>query len=198
MRDEQEDWRGGRGREWASRDWSRSSWGPSDWSRGDWRRPEWDRGDRVRGDWRDDWRGAGGYGSGGHINTSSSGSGYGAGGFAAGYGGYGAWGHDRGQYAGRGPRSYQRTDERIREDLCERLTEHGFIDASDLDVRVQNGEVTLSGSVNDRWAKRAAEDIADSVWGVKDVHNEIRIAQGERLDGRDEPQRPNARGTWAA
>ena len=61
IRDEHEDWRGGRARDWGSSDWRRSSWGPPDWSRGDWRRPEWDRGDRVRGDWGGgDWRGEGG------------------------------------------------------------------------------------------------------------------------------------------
>ena len=218
MRDEHEEWRGGQSRDWAARDWGRSSWGPPDWSRGDWRRPEWDRGDRARGDWRRDWRGEGargqsdwsrgpderelarewgfiegrgGYGSGGHINvnTGYSSNAYGAGGFSSSYG--------RGEHAGRGPRNYQRTDDRIREDLCERLTEHSHIDASDLDIRVQNGEVTLTGTVSDRWAKRTAEDIADGVSGVKEVHNEIRVTQGqERPEDRDDANR--RRGTWAA
>ncbi len=35
--------------------------------------------------------------------------------------------------------------------------------------------VTLSGTVHDRMEKRRAEDIADSVLGVKDVQNQIRI-----------------------
>jgi hypothetical protein len=84
-----------------------------------------------------------------------------------------------GPYTGRGPRGYQRSDERIREDVCERLTQHGQIDASDIDVQVADGVVTLSGSVDKRQAKRMAEDLAESVSGVKDVQNQIRIQQGQ-------------------
>ena len=86
---------------------------------------------------------------------------------------------DVGPYAGRGPRGYRRSDERIHEELCERLTRHGRIDASDLDIRVQNGEVTLSGTVEDRDAKRLAEDVAESVFGVRDVNNQIKVHRSE-------------------
>jgi osmotically-inducible protein OsmY len=81
----------------------------------------------------------------------------------------------RGRYAGRGPRGYQRSDERIREDLNERLTAHDMIDATDIECRVQNGEVTLTGFVDSRAAKRAAEDLAEDVSGVREVHNQLRI-----------------------
>ncbi|MBI4471311.1 MAG: BON domain-containing protein [Acidobacteria bacterium] len=80
-----------------------------------------------------------------------------------------------GPFAGRGPRNYARTDDRIREDIIERLTEHPLIDAYDIEVSVQNGEVTLSGNVDNRQMKRMAEDTAEDVWGVKDVHNSIRV-----------------------
>src|SRR5262245_32238876 len=39
-----------------------------------------------------------------------------------------------GPHAGRGPRGYRRSDDRIREDVCDRLCEHGFVDASDIEV----------------------------------------------------------------
>ncbi len=89
----------------------------------------------------------------------------------------------RGRHAGRGPRGYQRGDERIREEVCERLADHPDIDASEMEVAVENGEVTLSGTVEDRWMKRMAEDTADSVSGVRDVHNHLRVQQtsGTRL-----------------
>ena len=113
--------------------------------------------------------------------------------------GYGAWGRERGQFAGRGPRNYQRSDERIREDLCERFTEHDALDASDIEVRVQNCEVTLTGTVHDRWARRMAEDVAEGVSGVKQVHNQIRVEDQERQETRDEQNRSGPqRGTWAA
>lgn len=82
-----------------------------------------------------------------------------------------------GPHAGRGPRGYQRSDERIREDVNERLTDHPDIDASEIEVRVDNGEVTLIGAVEDRRTKRLAEDVAESVSGVRDVHNQLRIGQ---------------------
>ncbi|MBZ5581426.1 MAG: BON domain-containing protein, partial [Acidobacteriia bacterium] len=36
---------------------------------------------------------------------------------------------------------------------------------------------TLAGSVEDRSAKRLAEDLAASVSGVKDVHNQLRLSR---------------------
>jgi hypothetical protein len=84
-----------------------------------------------------------------------------------------------GPHVGRGPRGYQRTDDRIREDVCERLTQHGRIDASDIEVTVAQGEVTLRGRVDSRDAKRQAEAVAESVSGVRDVRNELRAASRE-------------------
>ncbi|WP_368563851.1 BON domain-containing protein [Pseudoxanthomonas sp. UTMC 1351] len=81
----------------------------------------------------------------------------------------------QGRYQGRGPRNYTRSDERITEELNERLTDDADIDAGDITVRVSNGMVTLEGTVEDRWMKHRAEDIADSCSGVKDVTNSIRV-----------------------
>jgi BON domain len=81
----------------------------------------------------------------------------------------------RGPYVGYGPRGYRRTDERIFEDLCERLTEHGDIDATDIEVTVSGGEATLSGTVATRSQKRLAEDVVDRISGVTEVHNQLRI-----------------------
>ena len=89
----------------------------------------------------------------------------------------------QGQYSGRGPRNYKRQDSRIEEDINEQLTRHAMIDATDIEVHVQNGEVTLRGHVDSRGAKRLAEDIAESTFGVKDVDNQIKI-QHEETPGR--------------
>jgi osmotically-inducible protein OsmY len=77
-------------------------------------------------------------------------------------------------FRGRGPKGYRRSDERIREDVNDRLTDHAYLDASDIDVSVKEGEVTLSGKVFDRTDKRLAEDVAESVTGVKNVQNNLR------------------------
>lgn len=82
----------------------------------------------------------------------------------------------RGPFAGRGPRGYRRSDERIREEVNDRLTDHGDIDASDIEVNVIEGEVVLEGFVDSRQTKRLAEDLAESVSGVRDVINHLRVA----------------------
>jgi hypothetical protein len=81
-----------------------------------------------------------------------------------------------GPHRGRGPRGYQRSNERIHEEVCDRLEAHGHVDASQIDVKVENGEVTLTGTVSDRRTKRLAESVAESVRGVVDVHNQLRLA----------------------
>jgi hypothetical protein len=78
-------------------------------------------------------------------------------------------------FRGRGPKGYNRPDERIREEASERLRDHSFIDASDIEVTVEDGEITLAGTVSDRRVKRLAEDVVEQVTGVHDVHNRLRI-----------------------
>jgi osmotically-inducible protein OsmY len=80
-------------------------------------------------------------------------------------------------YAGRGPSGYRRSDERIREDVNERLTEDPYLDATNIEVSVSNSEVTLTGLVDGRHDKRRAGDLAESVSGVMDVNNQLRINQ---------------------
>lgn len=88
-----------------------------------------------------------------------------------------------GPFAGRGPRGYKRSDDRIREELNDRLTAHGFIDATDIECSVHNGEVTLSGFVDSPDSKRAAEIVAEGVLGVlHDVHNHLRIRSPENAE----------------
>ncbi len=82
-----------------------------------------------------------------------------------------------GGHRGRGPKGYQRSDARILEDVNDRLTEDPHLDASEIEVRVENREVTLAGTVNSRSEKRHAEDLAESVSGVAHVQNNLRIQQ---------------------
>ena len=79
------------------------------------------------------------------------------------------------EHRGRGPRGYKRSDARIAEDINDRLTDDAYIDASDIDVSVKDGEVTLSGMVSRRDDKRRAEDLAESILGVGHVQNNLRV-----------------------
>lgn len=74
-----------------------------------------------------------------------------------------------------GPKGYQRSDTRIREDLCERLMRARHIDSSDVTVEVTDAKVVLSGTVPHRGMKHAIEDIADACLGVRDVENRIQV-----------------------
>src|SRR4030081_2128258 len=83
----------------------------------------------------------------------------------------------QGPHRGRGPRGYVRSPARIYEDLCDRLTDNPFIDASDIEVTVAGPEVTLTGTVRDRIALRQAQAIAEEVAGVSHVHNRLLIRE---------------------
>jgi hypothetical protein len=160
---------------------------------------------------------SGGYGqgtSGGYAASGVYGGYHGLSGGYAGYGqgssGYSPTGPDRdrfgsqrdqgfrsrdfrGGFAGRGPKGYKRTDERVREDVCDRLSQDDEVDASDISVRVENGEVTLEGSTETRRQKHRAEEIAADVAGVSDVHNNVRVRKSmlselkDKVTGDDEP-----------
>jgi hypothetical protein len=133
------------------------------------REPDWE--ERYQGDFgtgsSDDWGAPGwrdGYGGRGGRTRQ------------VGYGQFGATPRPEGSFSGRGPRGYRRGDDRIREDVCDRLCDHPGIDAGEVDVSIRDGEVTLQGSVSDRWMKRMAEDVAEGVQGVRQVHNHLRVA----------------------
>ncbi len=89
----------------------------------------------------------------------------------------------RGPHRGKGPKGWQRSDERIREDVNDRLTASPEVDATEIEVSVSNGEVTLNGTVTGRLAKRLAEDLAETAPGVSDVHNRLHLSASERRAG---------------
>jgi hypothetical protein len=78
---------------------------------------------------------------------------------------------------GRGPKGFRRPDERIHEDLCARMAAHPALDASEIDVRITDGDVVLDGTVRSRSERRLAEAMAESVGGVRDIRNNLRLAQ---------------------
>jgi osmotically-inducible protein OsmY len=85
-------------------------------------------------------------------------------------------------YQGRGPKGYRRSDDRIKEDVNDRLSE-GYLDATEIDVSVSGSEVVLTGTVNSRTDKRRAEDIAEHVAGVTNVENRLRVRDRQQVGG---------------
>ncbi|WP_437555519.1 BON domain-containing protein [Sorangium sp. So ce367] len=63
----------------------------------------------------------------------------------------------------------------MREDICDQISDQPDLDASDVEVKVQSGEVILSGTVRERRFKHQLEALAERISGVVDVRNEIRL-----------------------
>lgn len=78
-----------------------------------------------------------------------------------------------------GPKGYQRSDERIRDDICDRLAGAPTLDVRHVSVEVGSGVVTLTGTVRDRGQKYLIEDISEEVFGVGEVQNHIRVERGQ-------------------
>jgi osmotically-inducible protein OsmY len=83
-------------------------------------------------------------------------------------------------HRGRGPANYKRSDERILEDACDKLTQDWGVDARNIQVTVQGGEVTLDGTVENRNQKRRAEDVVHDISGVTHVQNNLRAQESSR------------------
>ena len=81
--------------------------------------------------------------------------------------------------ARRGPKGYERSDERLKEDISERMYASDDYDCSDVTVEVSGGKVTLDGSVSDRYSKYMIEEMVDSIAGVKEVDNRLRVSRGD-------------------
>ena len=114
------------------------------------------------------------YGGGGYDQVSGVGSSYrGGGGHAT--GDYPSGMEGQRSYRGLGPQTYKRSDDRIRDDVCERLTDDPRIDASNVTIDVNQGTVTLNGSVPERHMRYAAEDLVDDALGVESINNQLRV-----------------------
>jgi len=90
------------------------------------------------------------------------------------------WGSDSsssfGNHSGKGPKGYKRSDERIKEEISDLLTSHHEVDPSEVEIKVSNCDVTLTGTVNSRYEKRMIEDLVQQIQGVSDVTNQLRVS----------------------
>jgi osmotically-inducible protein OsmY len=78
-------------------------------------------------------------------------------------------------FRGFGPKGFTISDDQIREEVCEVLTRDSFIDASEIDVEVNNGCVILKGHVDSRQTKSLAELTTEGLNGVHDVVNLLKF-----------------------
>ena len=160
--------------------WNRG--GQSEWESG--RGERWGQGHGERSGQGREWEGSGrssfgGYGTGGSGSGRTESGSFGDTG-AYGGGAGNSWG--RQSFSGRGPKDYKRSDDRIREEISDRLTDDHHVDATEISVQVQGGEVTLTGTVPSRDQKRRAEDLAESISGVREVTNNLRVHRHDQSE----------------
>lgn len=179
------------------RDFERERYDSSPWSagRGD-DRGGWDEsGDWDRGYGRREWpERRDGQWSGGGFGPGN----YGPSGFGTGR--RGPWqggAREQDDYTGRGPKDYRRSDDRIREEVSDRLTDDYGVDASNITVQVKDGEVTLTGSVTTREQKRRAENLAEATSGVREVTNTVRVNRNDTPERELTQQGPRQRRSTA-
>ena len=96
-------------------------------------------------------------------------------------------GTSRPSFRGMGPSHYKRSDDRIRDDIYERLTDSHVIDARSIMVDVNEGNVTLTGTVGERRMRYAAEDLVERIGGVANINNQLRVQQGEETRASSQP-----------
>jgi osmotically-inducible protein OsmY len=135
------------------------------------------------------------YGSGGYTGSDYGSSwerqGQGSGYQGSRYGSGGYTGSDygsswerqgQGSHRGKGPKGYERSDDRLKEIICERLSDDPDIDASEITVTVSGGVVKLTGTVESRADKYQVEELIERCGGVKDIDNQLR-AQSSQSPG---------------
>jgi hypothetical protein len=61
-------------------------------------------------------------------------------------------------------------------EIHEILTQDPDLDATEIQVEVERGAVTLTGVVDSREAKLLAGELVESVTGVREVHNDLMVA----------------------
>jgi hypothetical protein len=175
---------GGAQREWE--DPGRGVYGQNDYRAGGY-------GDRTDND-----RERSNYSPGGASRGPGGGYGYGYSGEGQQYGSrqqYGSQG-STGPHRGKGPKGYQRSDERIKELISERLRDDPEIDPSEVTINVQAGKVTLEGTVDSRQAKNAIEEIAEQ-FGSEDVQNNLRVQRaGQQQSGEAQGKRASDDMAW--
>ena len=89
--------------------------------------------------------------------------------------------HVRGVHYGKGPKGFRRSDERIKEDVCQALFDSYDVDASNIEVEVKDACVYLKGEVDDRMTKRMAEDTVENLKGLKMFRTCLLLSVNQKL-----------------
>jgi hypothetical protein len=89
--------------------------------------------------------------------------------------------HLRSVPGGSDPNGFDRPDDNIKEEVWNELVDCSFLDPSNIEVKVENGTVTLTGSVDSQLAKQNAEDRIKYFSGVKHINNDLQVGIGRGI-----------------
>ncbi|HEV2532477.1 BON domain-containing protein [Phenylobacterium sp.] len=81
----------------------------------------------------------------------------------------------RGHHRGRGPKDWSRDDQRLYEEVCERLLHDRLIDARGIEVEVEDGVVTLRGEARGASDPALALRLVHETPGVKGVEIDLKV-----------------------
>lgn len=79
----------------------------------------------------------------------------------------------------------RRSRESIKQEALETLYRISEVDASSIDVEVMEGCLFLSGTVNSREEKKAAERSVENIQGVEDVQNNLKLKRSRFPIGKE-------------
>lgn len=82
-------------------------------------------------------------------------------------------------HQGKGPKGYRRSDEKMKDDACEVLMRDYELDASEIEVEVEDGILFLTGEVSSRKDKKRAESLVENLTGITDVQNKLIVKKSE-------------------
>jgi len=71
----------------------------------------------------------------------------------------------------------RRPDAQLAQELQEILTKDPELDSTEIEVEVEGGAVTLRGVVDSSDARLLAEELVESVSGVREVHNNLKVSR---------------------
>lgn len=100
-------------------------------------------------------------------------------------------------HAGRGPRGWTLRDDRVIEEVSDRLMDDRLLDARRIEVSASAGVVTLEGAVPGASDVAHAEMLARQAPGVQQVINRLRVQPGQRAVDRPGDEEPaHYEGRW--
>jgi osmotically-inducible protein OsmY len=71
------------------------------------------------------------------------------------------------------------SDEELFDEINRRLSLHEGIDLTEISLQIQDGVVTLKGTVDSQRTRQIIQDITSRLGSLREIHNEILVEEGQ-------------------